>query len=119
MRSKLPPAIVAFHAFDDIYTLSRDALLQSVLASLQIAPRCTLTRSHATARWAEAESTVPTTSIVGDLCDIMSVRRVRGWTIPRLGAANVSTYHRGAAAEAMLLTAQSLTKVRLTRDNVV
>lgn len=64
-----------------------------------------------------AENPVPTTSIVGDLCGIMSVRRVRGWTV-RLGAASVSTHHRGIV-EAMLLAVQLLPKVRSTRDDVV
>ena len=63
------------------------------------------------------ENPVPTTSIVGDLCGIMSVRRVRGWMI-WLGAASVSTHHRGKV-EAMLSAVQLLPKVRLMRDNVV
>ncbi|KYM80820.1 Transforming acidic coiled-coil-containing protein 1 [Atta colombica] len=55
------------------------------------------------------ENPVPTTSIVGDLCGIMSVRRVRGWMV-WLGAASVSTHHRGMV-ETMLSAVQLLPKI--------
>lgn len=92
---------------------------RSITEYSRVAPDSATPLVHvALARGPLADSPVPTTSIVGDLCGIMSVRRVRGWTVPRLGAGNVSTHHRGVV-ETMLLAAQPLPKVRLTCDNIV
>ncbi|XP_018308717.1 uncharacterized protein [Mycetomoellerius zeteki] len=106
--------------FNILCLLSRDAPLPSVFPSLQIAPHRSVVRLLRGSMVEIVENPVPTTSIVGDLCGIMSVPRTACARLDAvwLGGASVSTHHRGMV-EAMLSAVQLLPMVRLTRDNVV